>query len=105
MGPYWIEFCSKFEVLYFDSFGVEHVPEEIKDFIGNKNIKENIFKVQESNSIICGYFCIGFIDFMFAGETLVGFTCMFSAYDFKKNDGIILKWFKDKRMQFHRNNG
>ena len=42
---------------------------------------------------------------MFAGETLVGFTCMFSAYDFKKNDGIILKWFKDKWMEFHRNNG
>ena len=53
---------KKNEIAYFDSFGVEHIPEEIKEFIkefpGNKNIKTNIFRVQEDNSIICGYFCI-----------------------------------------------
>ena len=39
-------FCNRNEIVYFDSFGVEHVPEEIKEFIGNKNIKANIFRVQ-----------------------------------------------------------
>ena len=38
-----------------------------QEFIGNKNIKANIFRVQAKNSVICGYFCIGFIDFMLAG--------------------------------------
>ena len=44
VGAHWIAlFCNRSEIVYFDSFGVEHVPEEIKEFIGNKNIKANIF--------------------------------------------------------------
>ena len=42
---------------------------------------------------MCGYFCIGFIDFMFAGKTLTDFTNLFSPNNFKKNDDIILKYF------------
>ena len=38
-----VYFIKKIEIVYFDSFGVEHIPEEIKEFIGNKNIKANIF--------------------------------------------------------------
>ena len=67
------------------------IPEEIKEFIGIRNIKSNIFRVPANNSIMCGYFCIGVIDFMLAGKTLVNFTSMFSLYDFEKNDSIILK--------------
>ena len=52
------------DVTYFDSFGVEHIPKEIKKFINNKNIKTNIFRIQANDSVMCGYFCIGFIDFM-----------------------------------------
>ena len=47
--------------------------------------------------MICGYFCIGFTDFMVAGKTLIGFTSLFSPYDFEKNDSIILKYFEDER--------
>ena len=43
---------------------------------------------------MCGYFCIGFIDFMLPGEKWTDFTNVFSPYDFKKNDGIILSYFK-----------
>ena len=57
---------------YFDSFGVEYIPKEIKKFIGNKNVKTNIFRIQAYDSIICGYFCIGFIDFMLKGKNLLG---------------------------------
>ena len=65
VGTHWIAlFCKKSEIVYFYSFGVEHIPEEIKEFIKRKNIKANIFRIQENNSIMCGYFCIGFIDFM-----------------------------------------
>ena len=83
------------EVIYFDSFDVEHVPQEIKKFIGNKNIKANIFRVQVNNSVMCGYFCIGFIDFMLAGKKLTDYTNLFSPCDFDKNDQIILSHFKD----------
>ena len=61
-------FCRRSAIFYFDSFGAEHVPEEIKEFIGNKNIKASIFRVQSNDSIACGYFCIGFIDFILAGK-------------------------------------
>ena len=61
-------------VTYFDSFGVEHIPKEIRTFIGNKNNKTNIFRIQTYDSIICRYFCIKFIIFMLAGKTLTEFT-------------------------------
>ena len=48
---------------------MEHVPKEIKKFIGHKNMKANIFRTQANNSIMCGYFCIGFIDFMLADKS------------------------------------
>ena len=51
-------------LFYFGSFGVEHIPKEVKKCIANKSIKTNIFKGQAYDSVMCGYFCIKFIDFM-----------------------------------------
>ena len=97
VGTHWIAlFCSRSELVYFNSFGVEHIPEEIKTFIGNKNIKANIFRVKANDSIIGEYCYIGFIDFMLAGKTLVDFTSFFSPFDFGKNGDIILSYFKDE---------
>ena len=97
VGTHWIAlFCNRSEIVYFNSFGVEHVPEEIKEFIGNKNTIANIVRVQANNSVMLGYICIGFIDFMLAGRKLSDFTSLFSPYDFKKNDNIILSYFKDE---------
>ena len=101
VGTNWIAlFCKKNEIVYFGSFGVEYIPEEIKDFIKelpeNKNIKTNIFRIQEDNSIMCGYFCIEFIDFMLAGKKLTDYTNLFSPHDLKKNDNIILSYFKNE---------
>ena len=70
--------------------------EEIKELIENKNIKANTFWIQVKNSIMCGYFCIGFIDFMLAGKKLTYYANLFSPYDFKKNDNIILSYFKNE---------
>ena len=81
------------DVTDFDSFGEEHIPTEIRTFISNKNIKTNIFRIQAYDSIMCGYFCIGFIDFMLAGKTLSDFTNIFSPNNSKINDDIILKYF------------
>ena len=96
VGTHWIALFCRSEFVYFDSFGVEHIPEETKEFIGNKNMIANIFRVKSNDSIMCGYFCIRFIDFIFAGKKLTDFTSMFSPYDFEKNDNIILSYFKDE---------
>ena len=97
VGTHWIAlFCNRTEIVYFDNFGVEHVPEEIKEFFGNENIKANIFRVQVNNSVMRGYFCIGLIDFMLPGKKLSDFTTLFSPHDFDKNDKITLRYFKDE---------
>ena len=79
---------------YFESFGVEHIPKEMKKFIGNKKIMINIYRIQAYNSIMCWYFCIEFIIFMFEGKSLLGYTNLFSPNGYEKNDKIILKYFQ-----------
>ena len=74
---------------YFDSFGVEHITKEIEIFINESIVVGNIFRIQAYDSIMCGYVCIGFIDFMLADKTLTNFTDLFSPNDFRKNDNII----------------
>ena len=84
--------CKIMMLLISILFGVEHIPKEIKTFINSKNIKTNNFRIQAYNSIMCGYFCIGFIDFMLTGKTLTEYTNLFSPNNFKKNDDIILNY-------------
>ena len=69
------------------------IPEEIKTFIGNKNVKTNMFRIQAYDSIMCGYFCIRFIGFMLAGKTLTDFTNLFSLNNFKRNNDVIPNYF------------
>ena len=73
---------------YFDSFGVEQIPKEIKAFISCSLSITNISRILAFDSIMCGYFCIRFIDFMLKGKTLAEFTNLFSPNNFKKNDNI-----------------
>ena len=88
---YWVAlYVHNNDVTYFDSFGVEHIPKEIKTFINRSlSITTNIFRIEAYNSIIRGYLCIGFIDFMLAGKTLTELTNLFSP----NNDYIILNYF------------
>ena len=79
---------------YFDNFGVENIPKEIGKFIGNKIVVTNIYREQAYDLVICGYFFIGFIDFMLKGKSLVQYTNLFSPKDYEKNDILILKYFQ-----------
>ena len=81
-------------ITYFDSFTIEHIPKEIKKFISNKNIITNIFRIQGYDSVMCRYFCIGFIDFMVKDKSLL--ITFFSPNNFKKNDDVILNYFKNR---------
>ena len=91
IGTHWIAlYVNTKTVTYFDTFGVESIPKEIKKFINNKNIITNIFRIQAHDSVMCGYFCLAFIDFMLKGNNLTDFTNHFSANNFEKNDDIIL---------------
>ena len=50
---------------------------KFKFFFGNKNIT-NVYRIQAYNSVMCGYFCIGFIDFILKGKSLLEYTNVFS---------------------------
>ena len=90
-GTHWIAlYVNNKTVTYFDSLGIEHIPKKVKTFIGNKNIISNIYRIQNYDSIMCGYFCIGFIDYMFKGKILTDYTNLFSPNNFKKNDDFKL---------------
>ena len=111
-GTHWVSlFVKTNEVIYFDSFGVEHIPKEINKFIDttkssslerNKKIKANIFRIQAYDSIMCGYFCIEFINYMLKGKTLLDYTNLFPPNDFKKNDQIIKIIFKNEQYRINR---
>ena len=80
-------------ITYFDSFGVEHISKEIEIFVDKSIVVAKIFRIQAYGSVMCAYFCIGFINFMLKWKTLTVFTNLFSQNDFDKNDDIILKYF------------
>ena len=71
-------------IIYFDRFGVEHIPKENEKFIRNKSIITNIYRIQAYNLIMCRYFCIGFIDFMLKDKSLLGYRNLFSPNKYEK---------------------
>ena len=94
IGTRWIAlYVNNKTVTYFDSFGIEHISEEIKNFTNNKNIIANISRVQNYDSIMCEYFCIGFIEYMLPGKSLIDYNNLFSPNNFKRNDDTLFKLF------------
>ena len=74
IGTHWIAlYVNNRTATYFDSFGIEYIPKEFGSFINNKSIRENIFRIQAYDSVMCGCFCIGFIDFMFNGNSFTDY--------------------------------
>ena len=83
IGTHWLAlYVNNNAATYFDSFGVEHIPKEIMKFIDRKSIITNIYRIQAYDSIMCGYFCLGFINFRFNGNSLTDYTKIFSPNDF-----------------------
>ena len=77
-GTHWVSlFVKPKYTVYFDSFGIEHIPKEINKFIGNSDIKSNIFRIQAYDSIMCRYYCIEFINYMLKGKILLDYNNLF----------------------------
>ena len=102
IATHWVALYVKTDdITYFDSFGVEHISKGIIKFVGRpsssalllKNVIANIFRIRAYDSIMCGYFCIGFINFMHKGKRLTEYTNLFSTNDFKRNDNTTLHYF------------
>ena len=93
----WFSLFSDINTAVFvDFFEAEYTPQKALNKIRliRKLITLNIFRIQDNNSVICGFYCIAFIEYMVVGQTLLD-TNLFSTNDYQKNDKIIYKYFKD----------
>ena len=66
----------------------------------DKSIIHSIFRIQDNESIMCGIYCIAFIEHMPAGKFLLDCTNLLSPNDYKKNDSVICKYFTDEYVKF-----
>ena len=82
--------------MYFDYFGTEYISQEVLNKIKDKSITHNIFRVQVNESIISGFYCIDFIEYMLSEKTLLDYTNLFFPNDYEKDYKIIYNYFKDK---------
>ena len=96
-GTNWLSlFIDRNTAVYFDTFGIEYIPQEVLSKVKDKSITHNIFRIQYDDSIVCRFYYIAFIEYMIAGKTLLGYTNLFSPNNCNKNGKIIYKCFKDK---------
>ena len=72
------------------------MPQGVLNKIKDKSITHNIFRIEDNDYIMCGFYCIAFIEYMVAGKTLLDYTNSFSLNDYKKNDKITYMYFKEK---------
>ena len=82
-------FIERNAAVYFDSCGIEYVLQEVLSKIKDKSITRKISRIQNDNSIMCGFYCIAFIEFMIAGKILLDYIHLFSPNYYKKNEKII----------------
>ena len=98
-GTHWVSiFIDRNTNVLFD-FGIireEYISQEVLSKIKDKSIAHNIFRIQSDDSITCGFYCITFIEHIISGKTLLDYTNLFSPNDYKENDKITCKYFKDK---------
>ena len=64
-------------------------PQDVLNKIKDKSITYNISRIQDNKSILCGFYCIAFIEYVLPGKTLLDYTNSFSPNNYKKNDKII----------------
>ena len=94
---HWVSlFIDKNTAVQFDSFGIEYIPQEVLSKIKDASITHNICRIQDNESIMCGFYCITFTEYMLPGKALLGYTNLFSLNNYKKNGKTIYKYFKDK---------
>ena len=89
-------FVDKNRAVWFDSFGTEYVPQEVLKKTNDKSITDNIFRIQDDDSVMFGSYCIAFIGYMIATKVLLDYTNLLFPNYFLKNDKIIYRHFKDK---------
>ena len=67
-AAHWVSLFDRNTAVYFDSFGIEYIPQEVFNIIKDKLITLNKFRIPDKKSIMSGFYCIAFIEYMLAGK-------------------------------------
>ena len=95
-GTHWVLLViDRSLAVHFAFFGIEYIPQEVVHKIRDKSITHNIFRTQDNEAIIYGFYSIAFIEYMLAGKILLDHTSLFSLNDYEKNRKVVYKYFKD----------
>ena len=79
----WVSlFIDRNKAAYFNYFGIEYIPQEVLNKIRDKSITYSIFRIQDNDSIMCGFYCIVFIEYILAGKILLDYTNLISSSDY-----------------------
>ena len=85
-GTYWVSvFIDRNKTVYFHSFGIGYFPQEILDKIRDESITHNIFRIQDNESIMCGFYCIAYRRYAYRIKICLDYTNLFSWNDCKEN--------------------
>ena len=96
-GTHWVSlFFDRSTVVYFDSSGIGYILEEVSNKVKDKSITHKMFRMEDDDSIMYGFYCITFIEYIFTEKHLLDNTNLFSLKDYRKIDKIICKCFKEK---------
>ena len=87
-------FIHRNTAVFFDSCGIEYIPQGLLNKIKDKWITHNIFRIQSNDSIRCGFYDIPFIEYLIAEKTWLDYTNLFSPNGYKNNYKTIYKYFK-----------
>ena len=89
-GTLWVSlFIDRNTALYFHSFGIKCIPQEVLNKNKDKSVRHNELRIQDKDCIMCGFYCIAFIEYMIAERTLFDCTNLFSPNGYKKKNKVI----------------
>ena len=92
----WFHYLLTETATYIGTFVIEYISQEVLNKTKVKSIAHNIFRIHNIESMMCGCYCITFLKYMVAGKTLLNYANSFSPNNYKNNDKMIYKYFKDK---------
>ena len=96
-GTHWILlFVDRNTAVFFDSFGIKYISQEVLNKVKDKLITHNIFRIPDMRGFICGFYCTAYVEYMLSGKFLLDYTNFFSPNGYKKNGKITYKYFRDE---------
>ena len=79
-------------IFYWEKYNcivwIEYVPQEVSNKIKDKSVTHDILRIQDKDSIMCGFYCIPLIEYMLLGKAVLDYNNLFYPNEYEKNDKL-----------------